>query len=254
MTNLNDQNSTTAKSRETPVLRRLQDQPGVYFWRQGHWFLQRDKDAKTKKLSPLQTGVFRQLQATGQTTEPTPGFFRLDALSAKPLLNNDESPLSRLSCLRMPDGKPYIGVHELAAGEKLRRDFEKSCMTAKTTARYDASSVSGDRHWQMSDNAMARLSDAAIDARQRLHKALDAVGPELSSILYHVCCMAGGIEQAEQRLELPRRTGKIILVLALTRLARHYGLKPGLNHAGPGHIGQWAVADFKPTIVPPHQP
>jgi hypothetical protein len=71
-----------------------------------------------------------------------------------------------------------------------------------------------------------------------------------------VCCMASGLEQAEMRLELPRRAGKAVLLLALTRLARHYGLKSRMKHQGPSDIGHWALADFKPLILPQelHQP
>ncbi len=232
-------------------LRWLMAHPGIFFWRQGLWFLRHDKDGKVRQLAASQAATVKKLQEAGQLHEPIPGFFRLVAAPAKALLNEQESPLARIALLRSPDGKPFVDLHEIAAGERLRRDFEKSSMAARTTSRYDAAPVSGGGHWQMSDNAMARLSDNAIDARQRLHVALDAVGPELSSILYHVCCLAGGLEQAELRLDLPRRTGKIVLALALTRLARHYGLKPALKHGGQGKIGHWAVDDFKPTIAPP---
>jgi hypothetical protein len=118
------------------------------------------------------------------------------------------------------------------------------------TANYEGQGGSGGKQRQFSDNHMASLSDNTIAARQKLHLALDAVGPELSGILLHVCCMAGGLEQAELRLNLPRRAGKAVLQLALTRLARHYGFKSSVRHAGPEKIGHWAVADFKPQIQP----
>ena len=55
-------------------------------------------------------------------------------------------------------------------------------------------------------------------------KALEAVGPELASMLAQVCCLSAGLEQAERLLNLPQRSGKAVLGLALTALARHYGL------------------------------
>jgi hypothetical protein len=115
---------------------------------------------------------------------------------------------------------------------------------------YDASQTAGGDHWQMSDNGIARLSDGAIAARQRLHTALEAVGPELSGLLLQVCCLISGLEEAERRLDLPRRSARAILLLALTRLARHYGLKPRLRHSGPQRIGHWAAADYRPAIAP----
>lgn len=168
-----------------------------------------------------------------------------------PGFDPNESPLVRLATRPEKGGRPYLDAEQFAAGEKLRRDFEMSGFAQRVTTSYDLAGSSGGRHWQMSDNAMERLTENALAARYRLHKALDAVGPELSGILYNVCCLAAGLEQAERHLALPRRAGKAVLALALSRLARHYGLKQMLRHRGPGDIGQWALADYRPEITPP---
>jgi hypothetical protein len=161
-----------------------------------------------------------------------------------------ESPLLRLATRPEKGGKPYLDAEQFAAGEKLRRDFETSGLSQRVTTSYEMAGSGGGRHWQMSDNAMERLTENMLAARQRLHRALEAVGPELSGILYHVCCLAGGIEQAELHLQLPRRSAKAVLALALSRLARHYGLKHMLRHKGPSEIGQWSLADYRPEIIP----
>jgi hypothetical protein len=156
----------------------------------------------------------------------------------------------RLATRPEKGGRPYLDAEQFAAGEKLRRDFEISCLSQRVVTSYDLAGSSGGRHWQMSDNALERLTENACAARERLHRALDAVGPELSGILYAVCCLAAGLEQAELRLELPRRSGKVVLALALSRLARHYGIKQMLRHRGPSEIGRWALADYRPEIMP----
>lgn len=82
--------------------------------------------------------------------------------------------------------------------------------------------------------------------------ALRAVGPELSGILIDVCCHARGIEETERQANWPQRSGKIVLQLALTRLARHYGLVrgEGPESARGGRVSHWGTADFRPGVDP----
>ena len=54
-----------------------------------------------------------------------------------------------------------------------------------------------------------------------------AVGPGLSDLLIAVCCHLEGMEAAERRFGWPQRAGKIVLAIALDRLAAHYGLRAG---------------------------
>ena len=166
-----------------------------------------------------------------------------------------ESPLLRLFLGKSTGGKAYIDLNQFKAGEKLRSDFERAHLMQRITSAYSESAGSGGRHWQQSDNSIAKLNDNAIAARQRLQHAFAAVGPELSGILYQVCCIASGFEHAEKILALPARSGKAVLALGLTRLARHYGFikihKPEKHHS----ISHWAVDDYRPAIQPlAHQP
>ncbi len=171
-----------------------------------------------------------------------------------PQFNETESPLARLYLRKDAHGKTYIDGQQFLAGERLRSDFERAHLSQRLTSSYSESAGSGGRHWQMSDNAIANLSDNAIAARQRLHHAFAAVGPELSGILYQVCCIAGGFEQAERILALPPRSGKAILSLALTRLARHYGLIKIYQPRKTDSIAHWATDDYRPAISPAASP
>jgi Domain of unknown function (DUF6456) len=161
-----------------------------------------------------------------------------------------ESPLMRLYLRKGADGKTYIDSQQFLAGEKLRSDFERAHLAQRITGSYAESAGSGGRHWQMSDNAITKLSDNAIAARQRLHHAFTAVGPELSGILYQVCCVAAGFEHAERILNLPPRSGKAVIALGLTRLARNYGLIKSHRPQRTDSIAHWAIDGYRPAIQP----
>ena len=65
---------------------------------------------------------------------------------------------------------------------------------------------------------------ARIDAHRRFHAAIDHVGPGLADICWRVVCAGEGIGGAEKALGWPARSGKLVLGLALDRLARFYGM------------------------------
>lgn len=223
----------------------------TFLWRKGAWRFQADGAGQIKRASPAISAALDSLKLSGILFEVTPGMFRINTTATRPLIDDEESPLSRLALMKNLDGSPYLDGEQVRAGERLRRDHDRAMMSARVTTSYEASGSSGGRVPQFSDNHIAKLTDNALEARQQLHRALQSVGPELSGILMHVCCMASGLEQAELQLNLPRRAGKAVLQLALTRLARHYGFKANLHHAGPERIGHWAVEGFRPVIATP---
>lgn len=220
----------------------------TFLWRNDRWLVQAESDSSCKPVSLRNGKMLDQLRRAGRLAEKAPGLFRLVGDVSQPLLNPAESPLYRLGVVKQGDGTTVLDADQLRAGERLRVDYEGAHLSARVTMAYDAQAGGRSRQGHFSDNHIESLTDAALTARQQLHCALEAVGPELAGILLHVCCMAGGLEQAELRLNLPRRAGKAVLKLALTRLARHYGFKTPLWHGGPERIGHWAVEGFKPGI------
>ena len=52
-----------------------------------------------------------------------------------------------------------------------------------------------------------------------------AAGPGLADIVWRVDCACEGLAAAEKGLGWPVRAGKLVLGLALDRLADHYGLR-----------------------------
>jgi len=145
-----------------------------------------------------------------------------------------ESPLSWLRSRRNKDGSPLIDDMQFAAGEKLRADVTRGQLMARTTANWDASVASGRRGADA-----GAFTDATIAARERSNRALAAVGPELSGILLDICCFLKPMETVERERSWPARSGRIVLGLALTRLADHYGMRMVPATTAGGRIKAW---------------
>jgi hypothetical protein len=67
--------------------------------------------------------------------------------------------------------------------------------------------------------------EAQLRAKERFQAAVDAAGPGLSDILWRVVCAGEGMRDAETALGWPARAGKLVLTLALDRVADYYRLK-----------------------------
>lgn len=143
-------------------------------------------------------------------------------------------------------GRPLLAAAQFEAGEKLAADFHRAQLMPRITANWSAAAPSV-RTRRSAPGAGVEMSDAAVAARQRFYGALDAVGAELAGILADVCCYDIGLEAAGQAAGWPRRSAKVVLDLALTRLARHYGLiAPECPVAT--RLRHWGDADYRPSI------
>jgi hypothetical protein len=158
-----------------------------------------------------------------------------------------ESPLAWLRRRRGRDGAALIEEHAFQAGERLRIDYTRAALMPRVTANWTAAVASGRR----GGGEGVAFSDMVIAARQRVSLALDAVGPELAGVLTDVCCFLKGLEQVEAERRWPARSAKIVLGLALERLAAHYGMAP---HAiGPDRAAAtrfWGASDYRPDRFP----
>jgi hypothetical protein len=161
------------------------------------------------------------------------------------LVNESESPLAWLARRKDASGKPMIDAAQFAAGERLRADFTRAAMTPRIGANLTSPVAHGRRGG--GENAV-HYSDLVIAAKERLNRALDAVGPEFSGLLLDVCCFLKGLETVERERGWPRRTSKIVLGLALDRLARHYGIAAKISGRHRAPMRNWQAADARPTV------
>ena len=89
--------------------------------------------------------------------------------------------------------------------------------------RWDASGVRAPRGSPPADASATQLS-----AKARFDAALAAAGPGLADVLWRVVCAGEGLPDAERGLNWPARSGRLVLTLALDRLAGYYRM-PGAN-------------------------
>lgn len=131
-------------------------------------------------------------------------------------VNLVESPLAWLHARRL------ITDRQAVAGEKLRADFNRAGLEPGVTMRWDAPPPDGSPRSARYDHR----SLARIDAHRRFHAALAAVGAGLANVCWRVICAGEAMLGAERALGWPSRSGRVVLGLALDRLADFYRL-PG---------------------------
>ncbi len=161
------------------------------------------------------------------------------------LVNESESPLAWLARRKDAGGRPMIDAAQFGAGERLRADFTRAAMTPRIGANLTSPVAHGRRGG--GENA-ANFSDQVIAAKERLDRALDAVGPEFSGLLLDVCCFLKGLETVERERGWPRRTSKVVLGLALDRLARYYGIAVTVAGKSRVPIRAWQAAGARPGM------
>jgi hypothetical protein len=130
-------------------------------------------------------------------------------------VNLAESPLSWLRA------RGHIDARQFEAGERLRGDYEMASLGARVTMQWNAGPRAARRRGAP-DGAAATL--VQISAKRRFDEAIRATGPGLADIMWRVVCAGDGLVTAEKGLGWPARAGKLVLGLALDRLADHYRL------------------------------
>ena len=108
---------------------------------------------------------------------------------------------------------------ELEAGGRLHDDFHRAMRLPHQTMDWSRP-VYVDGGGQ---DKSADVPVSVMDAQKRVVKALAYIGPGLAEMTVDVCCSELGLEATEQKFSLPRRSAKVMLKLALMRLAVHYG-------------------------------
>ncbi|WAT18681.1 DUF6456 domain-containing protein [Aurantiacibacter sp. MUD11] len=125
-------------------------------------------------------------------------------------VNLGESPLGWLHAHGHLDDRLFD------AGERLRADYERASLGPNVTMRWDPVRVKG-----TGDQGLTP-SERQLSARTRFDGALKQAGKGLEDILWRVVCAGESLPVAERALAWPARSGKLVLKLALDRVADFY--------------------------------
>jgi hypothetical protein len=131
-------------------------------------------------------------------------------------INMAESPLGWLFA------RGLVSQRQYDAGERLRADWERAQLAPRVTMAWDAAPVARGRSGSTGE---PDLTGAQIDAKRRFDDAIAHAGPGLADILWRVVCAGEGMRNAETALGWPARAGKLVLTIALDRIADHYRVR-----------------------------
>lgn len=125
-------------------------------------------------------------------------------------VNLGESPLTWLHA------RGHLSDRQFDAGEKLRADWERAQLSPSVTMRWDPVRIKGG-----TDRGLSQTERQMV-AKERFDAAVAEAGPGLSDILWRVVCAGDTLPDAEKQLSWPARSGKLVLKLALDRVADFY--------------------------------
>ena len=163
--------------------------------------------------------------------------------------NEAENPLTWLHRRKDKLGDPFISKQQFDASEILRRDYTFAQLEPSITFRWSDAGTVGSRSQARCISSGLEGAEKSLASRKKFQSALDAIGPDLSSIAMEICCLSRGLEAAERRLGFPRRSGKILLRIALEKLAVHYHLVTPSNVQFDGpKMSHWAKPCSRPEI------
>jgi hypothetical protein len=127
-------------------------------------------------------------------------------------VNLAESPLGWLHA------RGHLTDREFAAGEQLRRDYEAAQLAPSITMNWDPVRVKSGHFSGLTGG------ERQLAAKRRFDEATQAAGKGLCDILWRVVCAGETLPDAEKAMAWPVRSGKLVLKLALERVADYYRL------------------------------
>lgn len=126
-------------------------------------------------------------------------------------VNLAESPLGWLHA------RGHLDERQFDAGERLRADYERAQLAPSVTMRWDPVRVDGS-----AGGEGLTPTERQIAAKERFDGAMREAGRGLADVLWRVVCACESLPNAEKALKWPARSGKLVLGIALDRVAGFY--------------------------------
>lgn len=133
-------------------------------------------------------------------------------------VNLAESPLAWLHTYG------HLTERQFLAGEKLRKDFEQGGLAPRVTMSWEHMPIARGKR---SAPSPTNPTDRMIYAKQCFEGGIAVLGRDLSDIAWRVICAGEAMPVAEKSMGWPARSGKLVLRIALDRLADYYRLPGG---------------------------
>lgn len=128
-------------------------------------------------------------------------------------VNLRESPLTWLHA------RGHLDDRLFDAGERLRADYERAQLSPSVTMRWHPVRV------DCGGGDGLTPTERQLSAKARFDGAMAEAGNGLSDILWRVACACENLPEAERDLGWPARSGKLVLKLALDRVADFYRIE-----------------------------
>lgn len=160
---------------------------------------------------------------------------------AAPSINLDESPLARLATAKVGE-MPFLDVHQVEAGERVRRLFEQAHLQPRLTMSYSA----GHTRSRNRPHTAADIGDRASAARRALRTIHTLLPADCAGVVLDVCGYLKGLQVVEQERGWPRRSAKLVLRIGLEQLAQHFGYGPGATGRPNARMQGWLEEGARP--------
>lgn len=165
-------------------------------------------------------------------------------MSADQHLTPAESPLARLAVASAGEAAPFLALHQLEAGERIRRLAGRAMLQPRLTMSYSPThTVSG-----KAGNPASELGDLAADARRQLNELYRILPRDCVDVIMDICIWEKGLQQVETERHWPRRSAKLVLRIGLDHLARHYGLTGEARGRDTARQRGWMAGDRPPMF------